>query len=125
MAVSVWPGISSPLRLDGIPDQRRDIGAAEAFELADAGWRGDVDLGEELADHVDADEKEAALLEDGPDALADFAVALGHLALLGPAADMHVGACLAFGRDAVDGADADAVDEDDALVALPHLRQVT
>ena len=42
----------------------------------------------------------------------------------GAAADMHVGARLAIGRNAVDGADRLAVDQDDALVALAHVRQI-
>ena len=37
---------------------------------------------------------------------------------------MEVGARLARGRDAVDGAGGGAVDQDDALVALAHLREV-
>ena len=48
----------------------------------------------------------------------------GHLDRLRPAADMHVGARLALRRHAVDDADRLALDEDDALVALAHLRQV-
>ena len=34
------------LGLDLVPDQRRDVGAAEILHRADAGRRGDVDLGE-------------------------------------------------------------------------------
>ena len=55
---------------------------------------------------------------------ADLAVARRQLDRLGPAADMHVGARLAGRRHAVDGADRLAVDQDDALVALPHVGQV-
>ena len=44
--------------------------------------------------------------------------------LLRPAADMHVGARLACRRHAVHHADRLAVDQDDALVALPHRRLV-
>ena len=43
-----------PLALDRVPDQRGDVGAAERLHLADAGRRGDVDLGQIGADHVDA-----------------------------------------------------------------------
>ena len=51
------------LRLDRIPDQRRDVGAAELLHLADAGGRGDVDLGEIRPDHVDAREQQPAPLQ--------------------------------------------------------------
>ncbi len=39
--------ISAALFLDLVPDQRRDVGAAEILHRADAGRRGDVDLGED------------------------------------------------------------------------------
>src|SRR6185503_9807643 len=74
----------SPLLLDRVPDQRSDVGAAEALDLADAGRRGDVDLGEVVADHVDADEEEAALAQLRADSGADLLVACGHLDCLGP-----------------------------------------
>jgi hypothetical protein len=54
-------GRSAP-PLDRIPDQRRDVGAAEALHLANAGRRGDVDLGEIIPDDIDADEDEPARL---------------------------------------------------------------
>jgi hypothetical protein len=38
-----------PLRLDRIPDQRRDIGAAEILDRADADGGDNVDLGEETS----------------------------------------------------------------------------
>ena len=44
---------------------------------------------------------------------------------LGAAADVHVGARFAFRGDAVEAGHRLAVDEDDALVALAHLGQVT
>src|ERR1700722_14753928 len=65
------------LRLDRIPDQCRDIGAAEILDRADAGGRGDVDLGQEVADHVDADEDEAAFAQSRPEPRADFPLACG------------------------------------------------
>ena len=54
-------------------------GAAEALHLADARRRGDVDLGQIIADHVDADEDEAAALQLRADRLADLALALRQL----------------------------------------------
>src|SRR3546814_2055647 len=56
--------------------------------------------------------------------LADLELAARQLGLLGPPAGGHVGARLASGRHAVDGAGRAAVDENDALVAAAHLRQV-
>ncbi len=46
--------------LDAIPDLRLQRHAVEAVDLLQAGRRGDVDLGELVADHVDADEDQAA-----------------------------------------------------------------
>ncbi len=48
---------------DGVPDVGFDADPVEAVDLLDAGRRGHVDLGHEAADHVDADEDEAALGE--------------------------------------------------------------
>src|SRR5688572_10259328 len=45
--------------LDRVPDARGEVDPVEAVDLLDARRRGDVDLGEVLADHVDADEDEA------------------------------------------------------------------
>ena len=59
------------LRFDRVPDQRGDVGAAEAFDLLDAGGRGDVDLGHIVADHVDAGENQPALLQFRADGGAD------------------------------------------------------
>src|SRR3546814_15634537 len=56
--------------------------------------------------------------------LADLELAARQLGLLWPPAGVHVGARLASGRHAVDGAGRAAVDENDALVAAAHLRQV-
>jgi hypothetical protein len=47
---------SAPLLLDRVPDHRRHIRPAQPRDGADAGGRGDVDLGEVADDHVDADE---------------------------------------------------------------------
>ena len=113
----------SPLRLDLVPDQRRDVGAAEILDRADAGRRGDVDLGEEVADHVDADEQQPALAQRRAEAFADVALALGQIGRLRRAAAHHVGAQIVGRRHAVDRAGKFAVDQDDALVALFHRRQ--
>src|SRR5579864_8755478 len=59
-------------RLDLVPDQRRDIRAAEIFDGADAGRRGDVDFRQKIADHVDADEQQAALAQRRAEPLADM-----------------------------------------------------
>src|SRR5580693_7782165 len=45
-----------PFLLDHIPEQRRHVGPAEIFYRANAGRRSDIDLGEPIADHVDAGE---------------------------------------------------------------------
>src|SRR5690349_23999041 len=58
---------AAALRFDLVPDQRSDVGAAKIFDRADAGRRGDVDLGQKAADHIDADEQEAPLAERRPE----------------------------------------------------------
>jgi|SRR5580658_8821873 hypothetical protein len=47
------------LRLDCVPDHGGDVRAAEALDDADAGRRGDVDLGKIAVDHVDARKQQA------------------------------------------------------------------
>src|SRR3546814_16130357 len=49
--------------LDDIPELRLQADAVEAVDLLQAGRRGDVDFGHVVADDVDADEDQAALLE--------------------------------------------------------------
>src|SRR4051812_18309246 len=110
--------------LDAVPDLRFQRHAVEAVDLLQAGRRGDVDLGQPIADHVDADEDQAAFRQLRTDRLADLEVALAERRLHRLAAYMHVGARLALGRHAVDHAGRLAVDQDDALVALAHLRKI-
>src|SRR5437763_16277423 len=83
--------------LDRVPDVARQVDAVETGDLLDAGRRGHVDLGQVIADHVDADEDEALVAQRGADRGADVALARRQLGLLGAAADMEVGARLAFG----------------------------
>src|SRR5262245_44110081 len=116
---SLPSGFGAPL-LDPIPDHRGHILAAEVLDRPNAGRRGDVDLGEETVDHVDADEPEPALAQRRADRDADLALACGQLGVLRGAATHHVGAQVVRRRDAVDGAGELAVDQDDALVALLH-----
>src|SRR5690242_1555689 len=78
--------------LDRIPDQRGDIGTAEALHLADAGRRSDIDLGQIVADHIDADEDETLGLQIRPQPFADLALALRQFGRLRAPAHMHVGA---------------------------------
>jgi hypothetical protein len=114
------PDLRLDLRLDLVPDRLLDLDAVEARNFLQAGRRGHVDLGEVVADHVDAHEEQAPLSQIGADGGADVMLARGERAFLRPAADMHVGTCVARGGHAVDGAHGLAIDEDDALVALPH-----
>ena len=111
------------LGLDRVPDRHGEIGAAEPLDRADAGRRGDVDLGQIAVDHVDADEQKAAPLELRPDRRADLALARGELGFLRRPAAHHVGADVVGRRHAIDRALRLAVDQDDALVALRHRRQ--
>src|SRR5712692_7443449 len=49
-------GFRPHLRFHHVPDRGGDVRSAELRHLPDSGRRGDVDLGEIVADHVDADE---------------------------------------------------------------------
>src|SRR5262249_5936505 len=109
---------------NGIPDECGDIGTAETFHFPDSGGRGDVYLRQVIADHVDAGEDEAALFQLRAEGVANVFLAVAETRGLGSAADMPVGARLAFGRHAVDGAGEFAIDQDDALVALADFRDV-
>src|SRR5208282_6292867 len=60
---------------DRIPDLRRDLDALEPRDLLDAGRRGDVDLRQPVADHVDADKDEPLGTQGRPDRSTDLAVA--------------------------------------------------
>src|SRR5215510_14386427 len=62
-------------RLDAIPDLGLERHAVEAVDLLQAGRRGDVDLGEVVTDHVDADEDHPEPGQFRPDRVADLAVA--------------------------------------------------
>src|SRR5690242_5616897 len=113
------------LALRHVPDHGGDVRPSERGDLPDAGRRGDVDLGEIVADHVDAGKDQPAPLELRPKPRANLLVALRERRGLGLAADMQIGARLAWRRHAVDRAGDLAIDQDDALVALGDLRHVT
>ena len=69
--------LAGDLRLDHVPDHSRDVVPAELCDLPDAGRRGDVDLGEVIADHVDTDEDQPALFQLRPEPRANLLVAVG------------------------------------------------
>jgi len=109
---------------DGVPDIDFDLGARQAVDFLDAGGRGDVDFGQVVADHVDADEDQPALGKRRADGGADFLLAGGQGGHRRLSAGMKVGPRLAVDGDAADRARRFAVDQDDALVALADCRQV-
>src|ERR1051326_6138946 len=118
------PAARTKPRLDRVPDIDREIDAVEPCDLLDPGGRCHVDLGHVVADDVDPDKDEPVLPEARTDRGADLALPRGQPGLLRAAADMQVGPRLAVGRHAVDRPHRLALDEDDALVALPHLGEV-
>src|SRR5690606_9254907 len=64
------------LSLDCVPDKPRGVGAVELVDGHDPGRRGHVDLRQPFpADHIDADEHQAAALELGPHGGADLFLA--------------------------------------------------
>ncbi len=62
-------------RLDGVPDAGLEADVVEAVNLLQPRRRGDVNFRQVAADHVDADEDQAPLLQGRADGLADLAVA--------------------------------------------------
>src|SRR5687767_14577009 len=81
-AAGACAGSGGPAALYRVPDLALDRSAREAIDLLDAGGRGDVDLGEIAADHVDADEDQSAFAQLGADGVADLALALGEFGAL-------------------------------------------
>src|SRR6185312_825792 len=109
----------SDLRLDAVPDRLLDLHPVESRDLLQTRGRGDVDLGEVIANHVDPNKNHPLVPQGRPDRLADFPVPRGQRRCLRPSADMHVRPCLALGRNTVHGTHRHAVDQDDPLVAAP------
>src|SRR5256885_3374099 len=82
----------TPLVFDHVPDHRGHVRAVKILDGADSGRGGDIDLGEEAVDHVDADKDQSAFAQGRADPGADVAFALGEAGLLRSAAPHHVGA---------------------------------
>src|SRR5580698_3507256 len=80
----------SPARFDRIPDFTSKIAAGESTDLLNAGRRSHVDLGEPVADYIDARENEAALLQCRSDGFADLAIARGQFGGFRFSADMEI-----------------------------------
>src|SRR5690606_41103550 len=91
-------------RLDRIEQLAGDIQAELRVQLADAGRAGDVDLGQPVADHVQADETHAAFTHPRADLGGDPAVAVGQRAALAAAAGGQVAAESVALRDPPQGA---------------------
>src|SRR5689334_15375027 len=96
---------------------RLEAHAVEAVDLLDAGRARDVDLGQVVADDVEADEVESGGAQARTYAVADAPLALGEHDLAGGAADVEVRAVLVVARDPRDRAERLAVEHDHALVA--------
>src|SRR5579864_7339533 len=109
---------------DRVPNPLFERRTVQAVDFLDSGRRGDVDFGEIVADHIDANENQAFRPEGGPDRGANIALATANLGLNRLAADMEIGARLPLRRHAQHRADRLAIDEDDALVALSNLGQI-
>src|SRR6185437_16506232 len=77
-----------------LPQRLGGVDAGERLERDGAGRRGHIDLGQVVADHVDADEQQPAGLQLRADGGADLAVAGGQLDGLGAPADRQVRADL-------------------------------
>src|SRR5277367_1481985 len=77
------------LCFDTVPDRLLQVHAVESGDLLEAGRRGHVDLGQPVADHVDADEDHALLTQHRSDRGTDLPIPRAHLGFLRPPADMH------------------------------------
>src|SRR5438874_1323202 len=90
-------------RLQRIDEPLRDIETALLRYFLEAGRTRHVDLGQAIADHVEADQQEASCREHRPDALGDLAIARAERLRDTLAADREVAADLAALRDAREG----------------------
>src|SRR5262249_35118190 len=81
----------APLRLDVVPDHRRNVWPAHVFDRPNAGGRCNVDFREIAVDHVDANEQQASLTQGGTDPLADFSFAFGQFSSRRYAPTNHIG----------------------------------
>ena len=86
--------------LERVDERRGDVEAGLLGDLLEAGRARHVDLGEAVADHVEADEQQAARRQRRPDRLGDLAVARRQRLRDALAADGEVAADLAALRDA-------------------------
>src|SRR5690606_23280248 len=110
---------------DGIEQQAGDVDAELRVELADAGRAGDVDLGEPVADDVEAHETHAAPDHFRPDLGGDPPVAFAQRTAFATPAGGKVSAELVALGDACEAiVHRHAVDQQDALVTFGDLRQV-
>src|SRR5690606_26577194 len=120
-ACSSCPGAG----FDHVEQVGADVEPELCVQLADAGRTGDVDFGQPVADHVQADEQHPARLHFRPDLGGDPAVAVGERAALATPAHGKVAAEVVALRDARQAVvDRFAVDQQDPLVATGDLRQV-
>ena len=67
-------GIGAAQPFDGIPCEGSDIDAGQPPDFTNAGGRGYIDLGQIVANHVNADKSQPAPPEFRPDPRADFLI---------------------------------------------------
>ena len=75
-AAARWRG-SGARRFEGVDDCAGRVEAGLIGDLDHAGGAGDVDLGEPVADHVEADDEQSARPQDGRQVFGDGAFAVG------------------------------------------------
>src|SRR5215471_3888418 len=112
-----------PLGLDLIPDECSCVRPTKILHGADARRRGDVDLGEIAADHVDADKEEPTLAQGLSDASTNLAVARGELRFLRNAAAHHIGPQIIRRGHPVHCPGELTIHQEDALIAISHRGQ--
>src|SRR5262249_5106935 len=110
---------------DGIPDTLLQPDPVESVDFLQARGGSHIDLRHVIANDVDPDENQAPFLEGRTYRGTDVLFPGRKLRTLRFAPGMHIGAGLARRRSPVYGAGGLAIDQDDALVPLAPLRQVT
>src|SRR5579872_5031730 len=111
-------------RLDEIDHLRLEVHAIEAIDLLHSRRTRHVHLGEVIADDVEADEVEPVVLQPRPQHAADLSIARCDRRLDGIAADVDVPAMLIVTWHAKSPTDRLAIEHDQPLVAVAHLRNV-
>src|SRR5262249_58117900 len=116
---------SSGTRLDEVEHLCFQARTVKAIDLLDAGRAGDVHLGDQSPDHVQADEPQPIRPQPRPHAAADLTVAIVERRALDASADVDVPPVLVLTRPTQHPAGRLTAEHDESPVALAPPRQLT